>query len=62
MQGMQCRSGQTTEPASLVPLMRNCEAAVLVGDPCQLPPTVLSSEVNVSAHLHPLLSLIFNNI
>ncbi|KAL3140824.1 hypothetical protein ABBQ32_14194 [Trebouxia sp. C0010 RCD-2024] len=35
-------ASQATEPASLIPLLRNCEAAVLVGDPCQLPPTVVS--------------------
>ncbi|KAL3148087.1 hypothetical protein ABBQ38_15521 [Trebouxia sp. C0009 RCD-2024] len=35
-------ASQATEPASLIPLLCNCEAAVLVGDPCQLPPTVVS--------------------
>jgi hypothetical protein len=37
---------QATEPASLIPLLCNCEAAVLVGDPCQLPPTVISTRVS----------------
>jgi ATP-dependent RNA/DNA helicase IGHMBP2 len=34
---------QTTEPACWVPLPR-CDRVVLAGDPCQLPPTVLSQE------------------
>ncbi|DBA71486.1 TPA: hypothetical protein ACH3X2_14306 [Trebouxia sp. C0005] len=37
-------ASQATEPASLIPLLCNCEAAVLVGDPCQLPPTVISTQ------------------
>ncbi|KAK9812656.1 hypothetical protein WJX72_001408 [[Myrmecia] bisecta] len=35
---------QATEPAALVALLRHCEAAVLVGDPRQLPPTVISRQ------------------
>ena len=31
-----------TEAAALVPLCRGCEQLVLVGDQCQLPPTVAS--------------------
>ena len=34
---------QTTEPACWVPLPR-CDRVVLAGDPCQLPPTVVSQE------------------
>lgn len=34
---------QSTEPASWVPLLR-CDKVVLAGDPCQLPPTILSPE------------------
>jgi hypothetical protein len=34
---------QSTEPASWVPLLR-ADRVVLAGDPCQLPPTVLSPE------------------
>lgn len=41
---------QATEPASLIPLLCNCEAAVLVGDPCQLPPTVVSMRVSFPTH------------
>jgi len=33
---------QATEPAVLVPITRGCRQLVLVGDHCQLPPTVLS--------------------
>lgn len=40
---------KVTEPACIIPLLCNCEAAVLVGDPQQLPPTVISK--TVSAHL-----------
>lgn len=36
---------QSTEPATLVPITasNSCRALVLIGDPCQLPPTVRSS-------------------
>jgi predicted DNA helicase len=34
---------QSTEPASWVPLLR-CDKVVFAGDPCQLPPTILSPE------------------
>jgi len=37
-------ASQATEPAALVPLLRKARAAVLVGDPAQLPPTVVSAE------------------
>lgn len=37
---------KVTEPACIIPLLCNCEAAVLVGDPQQLPPTVLSKTVS----------------
>ena len=37
---------QSTEPASLIPLLssNSCRSLVLLGDPCQLPPTVISKE------------------
>jgi superfamily I DNA and/or RNA helicase len=35
-------AGQTTEPATLLPLRFGCRKLILVGDPRQLPPTVLS--------------------
>ena len=35
-------ASQATEVATLVPLMRACRQLVLVGDHCQLPPTVSS--------------------
>ena len=33
---------QATEPAALVPLVRGARQIVLIGDHCQLPPTVIS--------------------
>ncbi|KAM0751036.1 P-loop containing nucleoside triphosphate hydrolase protein [Meredithblackwellia eburnea MCA 4105] len=35
-------AGQTVEPSCLIPLKYGCRKCVLVGDPQQLPPTVLS--------------------
>jgi superfamily I DNA and/or RNA helicase len=35
-------ASQATEPATLVPLTRGAHCAVLAGDPCQLPPTIVS--------------------
>lgn len=49
-------ASQATEPAALIPLLSQCQAAVLVGDPCQLPPTVVSRRVRYlhycDHHLH----------
>lgn len=36
-------AAQATEPATLVPICHGCAALVLVGDHCQLPPTVASA-------------------
>ena len=47
---------QATEPALLVPLMRGCRQLVLVGDHCQLPPTVLSTRAEEEGHGVPLFS------
>ena len=47
---------QATEPAVLVPLMRGCRQLVLVGDHCQLPPTVLSTSAEEEGHGVPLFS------
>ena len=47
---------QGTEPAVLVPLMRGCRQLVLVGDHCQLPPTVLSTRAEEEGHGVPLFS------
>ena len=35
---------QATETAVLVPIAQGCQQLILVGDHCQLPPTVLSEE------------------
>jgi superfamily I DNA and/or RNA helicase len=35
---------QATEPATLVPLTQGAQCAVMAGDPCQLPPTIISRE------------------
>lgn len=37
-------AGQCTEPSVLIPLQYRCTKVILVGDPKQLPPTVLSTE------------------
>ena len=37
-------STQATETTILVPIAQGCERLILVGDHCQLPPTVLSEE------------------
>ncbi|KAK9866541.1 hypothetical protein WJX84_006717 [Apatococcus fuscideae] len=37
-------ASQAVEPAALVPLLHGCEAALMVGDACQLPPTVISRQ------------------
>eukprot|EP00397_Hematodinium_sp_SG-2012_P004327 GEMP01004338.1.p1 GENE.GEMP01004338.1~~GEMP01004338.1.p1 ORF type:complete len:906 (+),score=219.90 GEMP01004338.1:588-3305(+) len=39
-------AAQVIEPASLIPLSKGCVSCVLVGDQCQLPPTVISDEAN----------------
>ncbi|KAF6250816.1 AAA domain-containing protein [Scenedesmus sp. NREL 46B-D3] len=35
---------QASEPATLVPLTQGAQCAVMAGDPCQLPPTIISRE------------------
>ena len=47
---------QATEPAVLVPLTRLCRQLVLVGDHCQLPPTVLSTRAEEEGLAVPLFS------
>jgi len=37
-------AAQATEVACMVPIMLGCQQLVLVGDHCQLPPTVVSEE------------------
>jgi senataxin len=41
-------AGQCTEPAALIPLRYGCRNLVLVGDPRQLPPTVLSANATAA--------------
>jgi len=47
---------QATESAVLVPLTRGCRHLVLVGDHCQLPPTVLSTRAEEEGLGVPLFS------
>uniref|UniRef100_A0A7S3YDC7 AAA+ ATPase domain-containing protein n=1 Tax=Lotharella globosa TaxID=91324 RepID=A0A7S3YDC7_9EUKA len=45
---------QITEPENLIVLCRNAQQVVLVGDQCQLPPTVSSSEAEAGGLSTPL--------
>lgn len=47
---------QATEPAVLVPITNKCRQLVLVGDHCQLPPTVLSTRAEEEGLGVPLFS------
>jgi len=47
---------QASEPAVLVPITRGCRQLVLVGDHCQLPPTVLSTKAEEEGLGVPLFS------
>jgi len=51
---------QATEPAVLVPLTRGCTQLVLVGDHCQLPPTVVSPTAQSMGLGVPLFSRLVN--
>ena len=61
-------SCQSVEPASLIPLTstNSCRSLVLLGDPCQLPPTVRSGDegsplaVSLMARLAEVLPLLFH--
>ena len=47
-------ASQATEASSLIPLCRGCEQLVLVGDQCQLPPTVSSQRAVEVGFAEPL--------
>jgi senataxin len=49
-------AAQAIELSSLIPLRYGCSKCVMVGDPQQLPPTVISQEV-CPAFIHPELTL-----
>ncbi len=53
--GVLDEASQAVEPATLIPLIKGCQAALLVGDVKQLPPTVLSRQVSRFPALYPLL-------
>ncbi|KAK9835543.1 hypothetical protein WJX74_002650 [Apatococcus lobatus] len=40
---------QSIEPSTLIPLVKGAECVVMAGDPCQLPPTVLSPPTSEAA-------------
>ena len=43
-------AAQATEPATLIPLQFQCKNLVLVGDTCQLPPTILHANGTTAAN------------
>jgi len=47
---------QATEPSTIVPLCLGAEQVVLVGDHCQLPPTVVSESAEACGLTKPLFS------
>jgi len=51
---------QATEPECLAPLILGCEKMVLVGDPNQLPATVLSSEAENRKFRQSLFTRMYN--
>lgn len=52
---------QATEPETLAPLMLGCEKLILVGDPKQLPATVLSAEAESKKFRQSLFTRMFNH-
>lgn len=52
-------AAQAIELSSLIPLKNTCTRCIMVGDPQQLPPTVLSQEVSSlpALYIHPLTGL-----
>ena len=47
--GVLDEASQAIEPATLIPLVKGCRAALLVGDDKQLPPTILSHKASEDA-------------
>ena len=53
-------AAQTVEPSTLIPLRYECMRCIMVGDPKQLPPTVLSQEAQRLEYDQSLFVRMFN--
>jgi len=54
-------STQATEPSSVIPLQFGCSRLVMFGDPCQLPPTVLSPAASAKGLSRSLFERLMQN-
>uniref|UniRef100_A0AAZ3RKU9 Senataxin n=1 Tax=Oncorhynchus tshawytscha TaxID=74940 RepID=A0AAZ3RKU9_ONCTS len=55
-------AGQATETETLIPLLYHCNALILVGDPHQLPPTVISQKAKELKYGQSLMARLVKNL
>ncbi|XP_030623784.1 probable helicase senataxin [Chanos chanos] len=55
-------AGQATETETLIPMMYRCPALILVGDPDQLPPTVISQKAKEMGYDQSLMARLWKNL
>nr|XP_015222444.1 PREDICTED: probable helicase senataxin isoform X2 [Lepisosteus oculatus] len=55
-------AGQATETETLIPLMHRCPCLVLVGDPEQLPPTVVSQKAKEKGYDQSLMARLWKSL
>ena len=55
-------AAQAVELDTLIPLRYGCQRCIMVGDPKQLPPTVISREAERMKYSQSLFVRLFNNI
>uniref|UniRef100_A0A4W5MRY2 Senataxin n=1 Tax=Hucho hucho TaxID=62062 RepID=A0A4W5MRY2_9TELE len=55
-------AGQATETETLIPMLYQCNALILVGDPHQLPPTVISQKAKELKYGQSLMARLVNNL